>query len=85
MFKAVNNPPNPFSRYSYQWYARPTHQYLDFGAGSDFERKIIVKINAAEKLEEAFQKKSWIGEELIFSGITDCYQPLEGVYQLTRD
>jgi len=37
-------------------YARPTHQYLDFGAGTDFDRKIVVKVNAAERLREAFRK-----------------------------
>lgn len=65
-------------------YARPSHQYLDFGAGTDFERKIIVKINAASKLREAFLKPSWKGDLLVFSGNTDCYQPLEASYQLTR-
>lgn len=65
-------------------YARPSHQYWDFGAGTDFERKIVVKINAAEKLREAFWKKSWTGERVVFSGNTDCYQPLEASYGLTR-
>jgi len=65
-------------------YARPTHQYWDFGAGTDFERKIIVKTNAPEKLREAFMKKSWQGELVVFSGNTDCYQPLEVPYTLTR-
>lgn len=65
-------------------YARPSHQYWDFGAGTDFERKIIVKINAPEKLREAFRKRSWVGERVVFSGNTDCYQPLEASYELTR-
>lgn len=65
-------------------YARPTHAYLDFGAGTDFDRKIIVKINAPTKLREAFQKPSWQGEMVVFSGNTDCYQPLEASYRLTR-
>lgn len=65
-------------------YARPTHQYWDFGAGTDFERKIIVKTNAPEKLREAFMRKSWQGELIVFSGNTDCYQPLEASYRLTR-
>lgn len=65
-------------------YARPTHQYINFSAGSDFETKIVVKINAAEKLKEAFLKKSWKGEKIVFSGVTDCYQPLEAEYKLTR-
>lgn len=65
-------------------YARPTHQYIDFGAGTDFERKIVVKVNAAERLREAFMKRSWKGDTLVFSGVTDCYQPLEASYELTR-
>jgi DNA repair photolyase len=65
-------------------YARPSHQYWDFGAGTDFERKLIVKVNAAEKLRETFLKKAWCGERIAFSGNTDCYQPLEASYELTR-
>lgn len=65
-------------------YARPSHEYLSFGAGSDFERKIVVKPNAPELLREAFDKKSWKGDLVMFSGITDCYQPLEHERKLTR-
>ena len=65
-------------------YARPSHQYWDFGAGTDFERKIVVKINAPEKLRETFLKRSWKGELIVISGNTDCYQPLEASYKLTR-
>ena len=65
-------------------YARPTHEYLGFGAGADFERKIVVKLRAAELLREAFEKPSWLGELILFSGNTDCYQPLESTYGLTR-
>ena len=65
-------------------YARPSHQYLDFGAGSDFERKIVVKKNAAQLLKKAFMKPSWKGDLIVFSGNTDCYQPLEASYKLTR-
>lgn len=65
-------------------YARPTHQYLDFGAGTDFERRIVVKTNAAELLRDAFMARSWTGETLAFSGVTDCYQPIEASYGLTR-
>ncbi len=65
-------------------YARPTHQYWDFGAGTDFDRKLTVKINAPELLEKRFMKKSWQGEPIMFSGITDCYQPLEASYELTK-
>jgi DNA repair photolyase len=65
-------------------YARPSHEYLGFGAGADFERKIVVKLQAAALLREAFEKPSWQGELILFSGNTDCYQPLESSYGLTR-
>jgi DNA repair photolyase len=65
-------------------YSRPSHQYLGFGAGTDFDRKIVVKTNAAELLREQFLRSSWQGEFVAFSGNTDCYQPLEAVYGITR-
>jgi DNA repair photolyase len=65
-------------------YARPSHEYLSFGAGTDFERKVVVKPRAPELLREAFEKPSWKGDLLVFSGVTDCYQPLEASYRLTR-
>ena len=65
-------------------YSRPTHEYLSFGAGTDFDRKIMVKPRAAQLLREAFERPSWKGEQLVFSGVTDCYQPLEASYRLTR-
>src|SRR5690242_1671011 len=65
-------------------YARPSHEYLGFGSGTDFERKIVVKPDAAVLLREAFERKSWKGELVMFSGNTDCYQPLEASYRLTR-
>ena len=65
-------------------YARPTHEYLSMGAGTDFDRKIVIKPHAAELLRDAFEKGSWRGEVIVFSGVTDCYQPLEASYRLTR-
>jgi DNA repair photolyase len=65
-------------------YARPSHEYLSFGAGTDFDRKIVVKPQARELLREAFDAPSWRGELVAFSGVTDCYQPLEASYRLTR-
>ncbi len=65
-------------------YARPSHEYWGFGAGTDFESKLIVKPNAAEALRAAFMKRSWKGELIVFSGNTDCYQPLEATHELTR-
>lgn len=65
-------------------YARPTHEYLGLGAGTDFERVVVVKRRAAELLREAFEKPSWVGKPVVFSGVTDCYQPLERTYGITR-
>lgn len=65
-------------------YARPSHQYLGFGAGTDFDSQIVVKRNAPALLREALGRKSWQGEIIVFSGNTDCYQPYEAVYGLTR-
>lgn len=65
-------------------YARPSHEYLGFGAGTDFESKLVVKPDAGALLREAFLKPSWSGELVVFSGNTDCYQPLEAAWGLTR-
>src|SRR5207253_3655021 len=65
-------------------YARPTHEYLSLGAGTDFDRKIVVKPEAPALLRAAFARKSWRRETVVFSGVTDCYQPLEASYRLTR-
>jgi DNA repair photolyase len=65
-------------------YARPSHEYLGFSAGLDFETKIMVKLEAAELLEETLQKASWQPQMVAFSGNTDCYQPVERKLQLTR-
>ncbi len=65
-------------------YARPMHSYLDLGAGTDFDRKIVVKINAAEALQRELDAPSWRGETIVFSGATDCYQPHEAHYGVTR-
>lgn len=65
-------------------YARPSHEYLGFSAGLDFESKIMVKMNAAELLEETLSRKGWRPQMVAFSGNTDCYQPVERTLQLTR-
>ena len=65
-------------------YARPGHEYLGWGAGTDFDRKLVVKPDAARLLRAAFDKRSWAGEMVVFSGVTDCYQPLEATWGLTR-
>ena len=65
-------------------YARPSHEYLGFSAGLDFETKIMVKMDAPVLLEEAITRKSWKPQMVAFSGNTDCYQPVERKLQLTR-
>src|SRR5690349_6796628 len=65
-------------------YARASHEYWGFGAGTDFESKLMVKPNAPALLRKAFLKPSSKGEFILFSGNTDCYQPLEATYGLTR-
>ena len=65
-------------------YARPSHEYLGFGSGTDFERRLVIKPRAGELLRDAFDKPSWKGDLLVFSGVTDCYQPIEAEYELTR-
>lgn len=65
-------------------YARPTHEYLGYSAGLDFESKIFIKEKAPELLRETLMKRSWKPEVVAMSGITDCYQPLERKFELTR-
>lgn len=65
-------------------YARPSHEYLGFSAGLDFETKIMVKPDAPILLEKEFKKKSWRPAVIALSGNTDCYQPVERKLQLTR-
>lgn len=65
-------------------YARPSHEYWGFSAGLDFESKIMVKRNAPALLEKQFQARSYVPEVIHLSGNTDCYQPAERTYQLTR-
>lgn len=65
-------------------YARPTHEYLGFSAGLDFESKIFVKEDAPEQLRAKLLSRSWKPETIHMSGITDCYQPAERRFELTR-
>lgn len=84
--------PTPWSMNPYQGcehgcvycYARNTHPYWGFSAGLDFERKILVKRNAAELLETELKKKSWKAEPVMFAGNTDVYQPAERQFGITR-
>ncbi|MBI3218845.1 MAG: PA0069 family radical SAM protein [Bacteroidetes bacterium] len=65
-------------------YARNTHEYYGFSAGLDFESKIVVKKNAARLLEQELLKPSWNAVPIMLSGNTDCYQPLEKKWGITR-
>ncbi len=65
-------------------YARPSHAYLGFGAGTDFDTRIVVKPRAPELLREAFDDPSWEGACVLYSGNTDAWQPLEYRWELTR-
>jgi len=65
-------------------YARNSHEFWGFSAGLDFERKILVKKDAPKLLEDLLKKKSWNAHTIVMSGNTDCYQPAEQKFQLTR-
>ena len=65
-------------------FSRPTHEYLGYGAGTDFDRKIVVKVNAPVLLRKELMKPSWKGDEIVFSFTSDPYIPLEAHYRLTR-
>jgi DNA repair photolyase len=65
-------------------FSRPTHEYLGYGAGTDFERKIVVKVHAPQLLRRELMKPSWKGDQIVFSFTSDPYIPLETNYKLTR-
>lgn len=65
-------------------FARPTHEYLGFSAGLDFESRIMVKENAPELLRKELSSPKWKPQVLVMSGVTDCYQPIERKLQITR-
>lgn len=65
-------------------YARNSHEYLGLNAGLDFETKIFVKHDAPALFREFLARKNWQPEQITFSGVTDCYQPAERQFRLTR-
>ena len=69
---------------SHNCFARPTHKYLDMDAGRDFEREIVVKVNAPERLRAELARPSWKGEHIALGTNTDPYQWVEGRYKLMR-
>ena len=66
-------------------YARPSHEYLGFSSGTDFESKIMVKKDAPALLEAEFNRKNYKPDFIMFSGNTDCYQPVERQLKITRE
>ncbi|WP_405411258.1 PA0069 family radical SAM protein [Maribacter sp. Asnod1-A12] len=65
-------------------YARNAHEFWGYSAGLDFERKILVKHDAPKLLESKLKSKSWKACTIVMSGNTDCYQPAEKQFELTR-
>jgi DNA repair photolyase len=65
-------------------FARPTHEYLGLGIGADFEKKIVVKVNAVERLRAELRSPKWNGDHIAMGTNTDPYQHAEGKYHLTR-
>ncbi|MCA9018317.1 MAG: PA0069 family radical SAM protein, partial [Planctomycetaceae bacterium] len=65
-------------------YARPSHEYLGLDAGLDFETRIVVKHNAAQLFRDFLSNRKWKPEPITFSGVTDCYQPVERELRITR-
>ena len=95
----VINPVPPQSRMSFRYtvnayrgcshacsfcFARPTHEYLNLNAGRDFERRIVVKVNAVERVRAEVAAKRWAGDLIAMGTNTDPYQRCEGKYRLTR-
>ncbi len=65
-------------------YARQSHEYWGFSSGIDFEQKIMIKSDAAKLLKKQLDHPNWEVKPIVLSGNTDCYQPLERKYRLTR-
>jgi DNA repair photolyase len=83
-FEASVNPYRGCEHGCIYCYARPTHEYLGFSAGLDFETRIMVKENAPELLRKELASPKWKPQVIAMSGVTDCYQPVERRLKLTR-
>jgi DNA repair photolyase len=81
-FRWTVNPYRGCSHACSYCFARPTHRYLDFDAGRDFEREIVVKVNAPELLRTELARPKWGGEHVALGTNTDPYQWVEGRYRL---
>jgi DNA repair photolyase len=83
-FRHTINPYRGCSHACVYCFARPTHDYLGLGIGEDFERKIVVKVNAVERLRAELRSSKWEGGHIAMGTNTDPYQHAEGKYHLTR-
>jgi len=83
-FRASLNPYRGCEHGCAYCYARPTHEYLGFSAGLDFESRIMVKENASELLRAELNSKKWQPQWIALSGVTDPYQPIEKKLLITR-
>jgi DNA repair photolyase len=83
-FRASLNPYRGCEHGCIYCYARPTHEYLGFSAGLDFESRIMVKLDAAELLRRELASSRWQPQVIAMSGVTDCYQPVERKLGITR-
>jgi DNA repair photolyase len=83
-FRHTINPYRGCSHACTYCFARPTHDYLGLGIGEDFERKIVVKVNAVERLRAELRSAKWGGDTIAMGTNTDPYQHAEGKYHLTR-
>jgi len=83
-FRHTINPYRGCSHACVYCFARPTHDYLGLGIGEDFERKIVAKVNAVERLRAELRAPAWGGDHIAMGTNTDPYQHAEGKYHLTR-
>src|ERR1043165_4526760 len=83
-FEASLNPYRGCEHGCIYCYARPTHEYLGFSSGWDFETRIMVKENAPDLLRRELGSSKWKPQVLVMSGVTDCYQPIERKLKITR-
>jgi DNA repair photolyase len=83
-FEASINPYRGCEHGCIYCFARPTHEYLGFSAGLDFESRIMVKEDGPNLLRKELSARKWKPQTIVMSGVTDCYQPIERKLRLTR-
>ena len=83
-FRWTINPYRGCSHACTYCFARPTHTYLGLDAGADFDQRVVVKVNAVERLRAELAPSRWSGELVAMGTNTDPYQRCEGKYRLTR-